>query len=97
MYIAVAPLLDSVAVNSKLYPGIVTELRGALFSLILVSPTPKILNVKLCSGIRVVSHCEKKVKRYSNGKKIDSSFSYLIKIKAHRARSIYWKLFQMKR
>ena len=47
MYIAVPPLLLSVAVNSKLYPGIITELRGAVFSLNLVSLTPKISNVKL--------------------------------------------------
>ena len=51
MYIAVPPLLHSVAVNLKLYPGIITELRGALFSLNLVSLTPKISNVKLCSEI----------------------------------------------
>ena len=42
-------------------------MRGALFSLNLVSLTPKISNVKLCSEIRVVGfQCEKKVKRYSN-------------------------------
>ena len=55
MYIAVPLLLHSAAVNLKLYPGITTELRGALFSLNLVSLTPKISNVKLCSEIRVVS------------------------------------------
>ena len=55
MYIAVPLLLHSVAVNSKLYPGIITELRGALFSRNLVSLTPKISNVKLSSEIRVVS------------------------------------------
>ena len=55
MHIAVPTLLHSVVVNSKLYPGILTELRGALFSLNLVSLTPKISNVKLCSEIRVVS------------------------------------------
>ena len=54
-YIAASPLLHSVAVNSKLYPGITTELRGALFNLNLVLLTPKISNVKLCSEIRAVT------------------------------------------
>ena len=55
MYIPVPPLLHLVALNSKLYPGIILESRGALFSLNIVSLTPKISNVKLCSEIRVVS------------------------------------------
>ena len=46
MYIAVLPPLHSVAVNSKLYPGIITELRGALFILNLVSLTPEISSAK---------------------------------------------------
>ena len=49
MYIAVPPLLHSVAVNSKLYPYYNSVERS------LVSLTPKISNVKLCSEIRVVS------------------------------------------
>ena len=49
MYVAVPPLLHSVAVDSKLYPGILTELRGALISLSLVSLTLKPSNVKLYS------------------------------------------------
>ena len=52
MYTAVPPVLGSVAVNLKLYPGIMTELRGALFSHKLVSITPKISNTKLWSEIR---------------------------------------------
>ena len=40
---------------SKLYPGIITELRAALLSLNLVSLTPKISNIKSCSEIRVAS------------------------------------------
>ena len=55
MYIAVPPLLHSTAVSSKLNPSITTELRGTLSGLNLVSLTPKISNVKLCSEIRGVS------------------------------------------
>ena len=55
MYIAVPPLLHSVAVNSKLYPGNITELREALFDLNLVSLTPKITNARLSSETRVES------------------------------------------
>ena len=47
--------MHSVTVNTKLYPGNITELIGALFSLNLVSLIAKILDVKLCSQIRVVS------------------------------------------
>ena len=55
MYIAVPPLLHSTAVSSKLNPSITAELRGTLSRLNLVSLTPKISNVKLCSEIRGVS------------------------------------------
>ena len=55
MYIAVPPLLHSTAVSSKLNPSITTELRGTLSRLNLVSLTPKISNVKLCSEISDVS------------------------------------------
>ena len=44
MHTVVPPLLDSVAVDSKLYPRIKTKLRGALFNLNLISLTPKISN-----------------------------------------------------
>ena len=50
MYTALPPLLYTVAVNSKSYPGNITELRGDLCSLNLVSLTPKISNVKFCSN-----------------------------------------------
>ena len=53
MYTAVPLLLHSV--NSKLNAGIITELRGALFSLNLVSLTQKISNTELCSEIKVES------------------------------------------
>ena len=55
MYITVSLLLHSVAVNLELCPDIITELRGALFSLNLVSLTLKIAHAKLCSEIRVES------------------------------------------
>ena len=97
MYIAVTPLLHSVAVNLKLYPGNITELRGALFNLSLVSRTPKISNARLCSEIKVESSSMRKgSEEIFKWKKDDSFLNYSLRMKAHRAHSTCWKLFQMK-
>ena len=55
MFIAVPPLLHSVGVKSKLYPGIWTELRLILFSFSRDLLIAIMWNVNLCSDIRVVT------------------------------------------
>ena len=96
-YIAVPPLLHSVAVNSNLYPGIITELRGALFSLNLVSLTPKRSNANLHSEIRVESSSMWKGSEEILKWNKDSFLDYSLKMKARRVYNTWWKLLQMKR
>ena len=88
IYSPIPPLMHSFAEDLEFYQSISTE---ALFSIDLVSLTPKQSDGKLCSEIRAVNYmffyAKKKVKKYSNRKNIDSSSNYSLNKKSHMAQN----------